>query len=86
MPTQRFYYGDGTENIVELTQAQADSVNNLRIGDTIETPDGTYVNLWFEGAGDLDSYHEGAEILNKFLETHTVTWENTEVPVIRPVK
>ena len=87
MPTKQFYYGDGTENIVELTQAQADSTNNLRIDQFFETPDGiTYAAPRFVGPGDIKSYNEAAEILNKFLETHTVTWSNTDVPAIRPVQ
>ena len=86
MPTKQFYYGDGTENIVELTQAQADSTNNLRIEEVIETPEGTYANVGFVGPGDIESYNEAAEILNKFLETHTVTWSDTDVPAIRPVQ
>lgn len=86
MPTQQFYYGDGTENIVELTQAQADSTNNIRIGEILETSEGTYADIWFEGPGDMKSYSEAAEILNSYIETHTVTWTNTEVSVLRPVK
>lgn len=82
----KFYYGDGTENIVELTQIQADSANNIRIGEIIETPEGTYANPWFEGPGDMTSYNEAAEILNEFLSTRTITWTNTDVPVIRPVQ
>jgi hypothetical protein len=85
MDTHQFYYGDGTENIVELTQIQADSANNLRVGEILETPEGTYANMWFEGPGDMESYNEAAEILNEFIATHAVTWENTDVPILRPV-
>lgn len=86
MPTQQFYYGDGTENIVELTQAQADSANNIRIGEILETSEGTYADIWFEGPGDMKSYNEATDILNSYLETRTVTWENTEEPILRLVK
>ena len=86
MPTKQFYYGDGTENIVELTQAQADSMNNLRIDEFYETPVAMYATPRFIGPGDIESYNEAADILNKFLETHTVTWSNTDVPAIRPVQ
>lgn len=78
-----FYYGDGSENVVKLTQIQADSVNNLRTHES--SNDDGLIEISFEGRGNVRSYNEAADILTAYASSHTVTWNDTDKPMLREV-
>ncbi|QGJ88018.1 hypothetical protein SEA_AVAZAK_36 [Gordonia phage Avazak] len=88
MTTSEYYYGDGTDNVVRLTEKQAWAVNNILIIDTIvdhEDDESIYVktNLNEE---QMKDYSEAADILNAYLEDHDVFYENPDQPMLRPVE
>jgi hypothetical protein len=87
---KKYYYGEGTDNIVELKPAEADAVNKLRIKETDQKgPNGE--TLFDTNLTDLEMTHYGraADKLNAYLETHDVyaTDEYLENnPILRPIK
>lgn len=78
-----YYYGDGTDHIVYLTKEEADAVNGMQISDVIETDDGMYVKTNLK-PNQIKHYNRATDILNRYLEDHEVTWNDTSVPVLRP--
>lgn len=84
--TRKYYYGDGTDHVVELTEEQANAILNCQIiGDVIYGEDGSFyvkTNLTDE---ELVHYNAGSGILNAYLQDHKVYWTDTEVPMLRPV-
>ncbi|ADD81040.1 gp042 [Rhodococcus phage ReqiPoco6] len=90
METRAYYYGDGTDNVVQLTEAQANASNKAMFYPVEEEKDSTgetqilvKTNLTRE---EIVHYNEAADILNVYLETHTVTYNDMEQPMLRPVK
>ena len=86
--TKKYYYGEGTDHIIQLTEAEANAVNKIRIFEVKETPDGTYIRTNLDEK-EMRIYNRAADKLNAYLEDHTViaTEEFLETnDVLRPVK
>ena len=63
---RQYYYGEGTDNVVMLTEAEADAVNKLRF---IHVKDDLYmINL---NAEEAKAYDSAAEKLNAYLALET---------------
>ena len=82
---QQYYYGEGTDNVVMLTEAEADAVNKLRY---FHVKDDLYlVNL---NAEEMESYESAAKKLNEYLAlgtSHVYGSEEfvAEYGIVRPV-
>ena len=86
METRAYYYGDGTENIVHLTEEQARVTNDIRITEMLEDPFTGEVTVKSNlSLAEMEVYNEAADLLNKYIETHDVYWNDQSVPMIRPV-
>ena len=86
MTTRSYYYGDGTAHIVQLTEDQANAILKIRITEVIEDP--ITNEVWVKtnlSEEEALRYSEAADILNEYLESHTVLQEDLEKPVLRPV-
>lgn len=85
----KFYYGDGTDNVVLLTDKQALALNSFKFYpvDSPE-PNATRIRGYVDLADGctMKDYSEGADILNKYLVDHTVFYNETDKPMLRPVK
>ena len=83
---RQYYYGEGTDNVVMLTEAEADAVNKICL---IHIKDDLYmINLDSEEAKAYDS---AAEKLNAYLAletTHVYASDEflAENEIIRPVE
>lgn len=82
-----FFYGDGTDHTVWLTEEEAWVVNNLEIYETnMTSPTSMYaeVNLT---RSQMKTYNRAAGILNAYLSNPNVhvRYDDTSVPVLRPV-
>lgn len=90
---KKFYYGDGTDHVVKLTQKMADAVIKCRFKDVKvvgESQDGKddivimKTNLTRE---EMNHYNKGVSILNRYHDKHgAVTWKDESKPYLRPVK
>lgn len=83
---KKFFYGDGTDHVVDLTQNQADAVNKMLVTEVIEGEgQETLVRINLDEQ-ELKHYNSAVDILNKYCAAHTVYYENTEEPILRPKK
>ena len=82
---RQYFYGEGTDNVVMLTKAEADAVNKLRL---FHVKDDLYTtNLNTE---ELKAYDSAAEKLNAYLAlgtSHVYASEEflADHDIIRPV-
>lgn len=83
---RKFYYGDGTDHIVELTQNQALAISEALISQ-VDAEDPTIVELTLPTGTSVEDYNEAADILNNYLDTASepVTYNDTSKPIVRPV-
>jgi len=84
MTNRAYYYGDGTDHKIWLSEAGANAVNKIRIFDIVETDEGTFVktNLSEE---EMKDYSEAADILNSYHEEFgAVPYTNLDIPMLRP--
>jgi len=83
----KFYLGDGTDHIIEMTEKQALAANHSTFEP--DTKDGTsmYGVLNLPDGCTLNDYNKASDILNSYLaKSEPVIYLNTEVPILRPVK
>ena len=63
---RQYYYGEGTDNVVMLTEAEADAVNKLRFFHV--KPDVYVINL---NAEEMEAYESAVKKLNEYLALET---------------
>ena len=83
----KFYLGDGTDNIIKMTEKQALAVNHSTFEP--EKTDGTsmYGVLNLPDGCTLNDYNEGSAILNSYLrKSGPVPHANPEAPLLKPVE
>lgn len=86
--TKKYYYGEGTDHVIKLTEAEANAANKIRILDMVENENGTFVRTNLNDE-EMQSYDSAAEKLNKYLETNTVRATEEFLAsndMLRPVK
>ena len=82
----KYYYGDGTDHILKLKPSYVESF--LRFQEAIkgytfeQLCNGVHVNISRE---DIDRHNKLADILNEYLENHTVRYDDTSKPILRRV-
>lgn len=69
--TKNYYYGEGTDHVIKLTEAEANAANKIRILEMVENENGTFVRTNLNDE-EMQSYSTAADKLNKYLETNTV--------------
>ena len=85
----KFYYGDGTDNVVSLTEKQALAVNSFKFY-PVDSQESNVNRI--RGHAELADgctmkhYNDATTILNKYLADHDVFYNETDKPVLRPVK
>lgn len=83
---RKFYYGDGTDHVVTLTENQALAISES----TFEAVEGSnplqgYLNL--PDGCTIEDYNEAADILNDYHDEHgSVPWDDTSNPMLRLVE
>ena len=70
--TKPYFYGETDEHIVYLTEEQARAANGTRIDNIKEENGNIYCHFIFPAGTTADDYSAAADILNEYLETHTV--------------
>ena len=83
---RKFYYGDGTDHIVELTQNQALAISEALISQ-VDAEDPTIVELTLPTGTSVEDYNEAADILNNYIDnaSEPVFYNDTSKPIVRPV-
>ena len=67
-----YFYGETDEHIVYLTEKQARAANGIRIHDIKEENGRTFCRITLPDGTTVDDYNSAADLLNEYLETHTV--------------
>lgn len=70
--TKPYFYGETNDHIVYLTENQARAANGIRIHDIKEENGSTFCQITLPDGTTVDDYSAAADILNEYLETHTV--------------
>ena len=86
LPFRTYYYGDGTSNVLLLHDKMAAAVNKLRLFDVVEIRPGVMYATINLNDDERGWYHAATIVLNKYLETHTVMYDDTDQDILRPVK
>lgn len=68
--TKTYYYGDGTDHEIQLTEREAAAVNKIRITVVDEKNGIVTTNL---NRREMRDYTSAADKLNSYLEDHDVT-------------
>lgn len=87
--TKPYFYGETDEHIVYLTEKQARATNGVLIHEIKEVNGETLCHVTFPAGTTADDYNAAANILNKYLETHTVYASDEYLAsndVLRPAK
>ena len=83
----KYYYGDGTNHILKLKPSYVKAFlrfDKAIAGYTLEQlTSGVKLNI---SRKDLKRRNKLADILNEYLESHTVTYDNTDKPILRKVR
>lgn len=87
--TREYFYGEGTDNVIRLTPAEASAVNKCRITNIRTNPDGSMSVQMNLTDKEIRHYNRAADKLNEYNETHAVFarddfLENNDI--LRPVK
>ena len=70
--TKPYFYGETNDHIVYLTEKQARAVNGTRVHDIKEEDGRIFCLMTFPDGTTARDYSAAADILNEYLETHTV--------------
>jgi len=87
METSAYYYGDGTDNVVQLTEQQANAANNFRFTATrVDSENNEMYGTTNLTQEEMVHYSAAAKVLNEYLADHEVYQVDTDSPILRPVK